>query len=546
MIFLAPSIPGRDLTLVTTIGESTAVNRLSFRLTYEFVVLAQAGEPVQPTGQAGQATPAGMVAVGQAARVEKVAQPAVPTGEPSCDRVFRSQRAGGLYKSGGDGSTNLYPFGSPANVFLFGRGGRANLTCTYLFLGGAGQRIRLAIQNISLGGDGGFCRTVHDPELGRYRCDPYSRSSRPDNNREETSDIINRGVYISEVAGERLTHAQCFCQYLPGAAVQSTGNAIQVTFAVPGMDETEDAESIFFRGSFQFLDEGDKILCDSRGAVIADNRLGGGRVTLDLGRSCSGGEVAWARKVAAASSTAADKQLLLRVPGLQLPEPYTGSPPCPLKSRLVVTTTTGHSSVICPVPANNDGSELLQIIAAVAGSSLLNNEAAQSLQTVLVRLIGPSSAPPARLSWLEYTPENATTLPHTALSADPWSAVVASPLHPIPCTTLCPGLGCISPALWCDGIPDCPDGADESTAACSSSAARLFSLQYALLWLAFGGGAAALVILIAILGVRLRMRRKKGVERRLKQNGGNHSSDDSILKRTSNGTVETMLNHKVR
>ena len=547
--------------MLTDIGESTAVNRLTFRLTYEFITLAQDGVAAR-SGQATlpieEARPDQWARPGEVAQSNQLARPdqaawaggdqtrpgemdqigGVLAYTSSCDRVFRSKKAGGPFKSG----LPPHPFGSPANVFLYGRGGRTNLTCSYLFLGAAGQRVSLTIQNVSLGtSSGAFCRTVHDPELGRYRCDFYDRSQHTMHT--VAKDGGRRGVYVSEVAGEPLSRSQCFCQYLPGASVWSTGSAIKVTFLVPNMDEMEDNDSVFFRGSFQFLDEGaEGGRCQGRGvsAVIADSRPGGGgHVTLN---SCDGETAAWARRASAVPG----RQLLLRLGGLQLPQPYIGSPPCPLKSRLIVTTA-GATSVICPLSGQAaSSSDPLQITAPHPLSPYSNitypNHGTilwdeQLLQTILVQLVGPSSSTPVRLSWLEYSPDDPSTLPPSALSAEPLSAVVL-PGDTV-CPTACPGLGCIGPALWCDGVPDCPDGADESPAACSN--AHLFSLRLLLLGLAVGG-ATVFCLLVVLLAARLRMRlQHQRADRRLKL----HEEEQSVLKRTSNGTVETMLNHKV-
>jgi hypothetical protein len=509
---------GNTLSILTSIGETTAVNKLSFLLTYEFVTLAQDGEVAQPVAKV--AAHAGAAAQPwETARPEETARPG---DSPSvrCDRIFRSHEAGGHIP--GDGQPR--PFGSPTNVFLFGRGGRTNLTCTYLFYGGDSQRIRLTILNVSLGGGDHdldlerrrpSCRTVHDPELGRYRCDYHHHGLANQDGR------IGRGVFVSEVSGEPLSRSQCFCQYMPGAAVTSTANVIQVTFHVPDMDAGEDAAGLFFRGTFQFIDKHAAAgRCTSGGnsLVTTDDREGAGLVTLDESRGCEGvGAAAWSRR------TGPTQRLLVRVPGLLLPQPYAGVPACPLKSRLVITTA-GLTSVICPL----GGSDPVQISAPY---SPLPSNASQSgyleeepgeLQTILIRLMGPASEPPVRLSWLEYS-----------LDPTPPAALTGLPLAA--CETACPGLGCIAPGLWCDGVPDCPGGQDEAEAACS--AVHLFSLRLLLLGLA-AGGAAVFLSLVVLLAARLRMRIQQRADRRLKH-------EESILKRTSNGTVETMLNHKV-
>ena len=76
----------------------------------------------------------------------------------SCDRLFDSE------------SYAQYPnrrrlqFSSPRNVFLFGRGGRTDLRCKYVFRGRPGrERVRLRMERIG-GGSDGQCSssTEHD------------------------------------------------------------------------------------------------------------------------------------------------------------------------------------------------------------------------------------------------------------------------------------------------------------------------------------------------------------------------------------------------
>ena len=102
---------GRGLTLVEEVGESTVVNNINFLVRYEFVTVAQDGRP------------------------RGTDRPEAPSN--SCDRVFRGGGGGG---GGGVRPGEERTFSSPDNVFLFGRGGMADLSCSYTFLGGPGQK----------------------------------------------------------------------------------------------------------------------------------------------------------------------------------------------------------------------------------------------------------------------------------------------------------------------------------------------------------------------------------------------------------------------
>ena len=99
------------------VGESTVVNNINFLLRYEFVTVAQDGRP-----RGGDHHP-------------EVSSAAAPS--TSCDRVFRGGGGGGGGVRPGEERT----FSSPDNVFLFGRGGMADLSCSYTFLGGPGQKV---------------------------------------------------------------------------------------------------------------------------------------------------------------------------------------------------------------------------------------------------------------------------------------------------------------------------------------------------------------------------------------------------------------------
>ena len=76
------------------------------------------------------------------------------------------------------------------------------------------------------------------------------------------------------------------------------------------------------------------------------------------------------------------------------------------------------------------------------------------VNSILVTLVGHSQSP-VFFSWFEFIHQP----PPSALVGEP--AVVTPP-----CDTSCPGYGCISPALWCDGVADCPGGWDEMEPNC--------------------------------------------------------------------------------
>ena len=165
-------------------------------------------------------------------------------------------------------------------------------------------------------------------------------------------------------------------------------------------------------------------------------------------------------------------------------------------------------SVICPDPAMGS----FTILSEPGNQPSLENP---GLQTMLVELTGPDTST-VKFSWLKFQPES----PASALSG---SRFLTEP----PCDHPCPGLGCISAPLWCDGHPDCPGGWDEKQPSCVplTPVKLLLGLSVA--------GVVFFTITAAILVSRLRVCSKKAASEPLPP-----------CKRASNGTVETMLNHK--
>ena len=178
-------------------------------------------------------------------------------------------------------------------------------------------------------------------------------------------------------------------------------------------------------------------------------------------------------------------------------------------------------SVICPDPTK--GLVTLHSIANHSSSSTQDS----GLSTMMVELTGPS---PVTFSWLAYTPDP----PVSALSGSLSAAVAASSA----CEHRCPGLGCVSAALWCDGHEDCPGtaaaaGWDEKNPACAALAPVKLML----------GLAVAGVVFFAVTAVVL-VSKLRACSKNHQPAAAAPSPQRRPSKRASNGTVETMLNHK--
>ena len=205
---------GRGLTLTQTVGESTVVAGLDWEASYEFV-------------SGGR--------------------------EEGCDLEYRSQQAGGGYNTNQE-----YGFSSPRNVFLYGRGGKENITCRLKMIGSPSQRIQIRFSNISMAGRS--CKTVLDSSLGQHRCEV----------REGVKEVA--GVFITEVEGEEEASQQCHCGVMHNTVISSTSNVILVTFKVTGMLPSQDWRDFLMSGSFRFLSS------HCRDGTVA---RGGGLVRLD-------------------------------------------------------------------------------------------------------------------------------------------------------------------------------------------------------------------------------------------------------------------------
>ncbi|CAL4104725.1 unnamed protein product [Meganyctiphanes norvegica] len=182
------------LTLALRYAAGTAPAHVEFLARYEFVDQRQWGEPT-------------------------------PEGGP-CDRTF-----------------TMMPrrlFASPRDVFLFGRGGRKRLKCTYTFKAEEHQRIELRIIRSKMGDD---CHTVFQQTSRRYECS---------NNGDEGKSSI----WISEEPweGVSLTRA-CLCDTNDSNPFNlvSYSSSLQISFTVTNMNAASDYDDFFFEGEYNIV-----------------------------------------------------------------------------------------------------------------------------------------------------------------------------------------------------------------------------------------------------------------------------------------------------
>ena len=198
------------------------------------------------------------------------------------------------------------------------------------------------------------------------------------------------------------------------------------------------------------------------------------------------------------------REIHLTLPGVLLPHSGQPATACNTRSRIVVRTGGTPLAIICPLPSHS-------IVRLVSGRGNWSGELTSHLQSVSVHLAGQSQGK-VTFSWLEVTPDTPQSGLHDSLSHNS-------------CVHHCPSLhGCISQDLWCDGEKNCPDGWDEAEEHCSH---LLIPLHY--LYFVAAGSVVLFTVTAMVVVCRVAAAR---------------SGDHEGAKRVSNGTVETMLNHK--
>lgn len=339
-----------ELTVEIYLKQGSVLFPLQFLLRYEFV--DQSAERRQGPGDAGPA---------------------------ACSRAFTA----------GSGF-----FGSPKNVFFYGRGGRRNLTCVFQFTPGSPEeRVRVTVSRMHAAAVGTTmtkCTTETDARTDRSRC-VYSTMGGGSAAQDDTQARVTVTHYpwpdIELPVG-------CACSALRKPfTFESYPNAtVRVEFTVHDMNVTQDHRDFGFAGEYEFVKAtvADQNACrairDDRrlrgpGGVIA---LGGGGTVNGLSaskhnrRRPSGSDCAgfpWLIEPATAGSSMLRTGgfVYMKLRGYEiLPHRWrTNSFMCPTQNRLIVYTGPGDgpktARVICPYDveeANYNGRGSFQVFSA--------------------------------------------------------------------------------------------------------------------------------------------------------------------------------------
>lgn len=148
---------------------------------------------------------------------------------------------------------------NPRDVFLYGRGGRVNLTCMFHFVGLPSERLRLTLRKARLKSSKSLCSPYYDPVFQRHGC----RMS-----------IVRQGLPPQSLSWSLLGASEhwagysspvgCACDTVietdsEAMVFESVVSNVKLNFEVVGMSHLEDFEDYFFEADYEFVNYS---LCD--------------------------------------------------------------------------------------------------------------------------------------------------------------------------------------------------------------------------------------------------------------------------------------------
>ncbi|XP_072943885.1 uncharacterized protein [Epargyreus clarus] len=462
---------GDSLTLELKLTQGTALKPVFFKALYEFVDLHQDGEP---------------------------------WGRGPCSRRFVSRS---FPEAPPDPPIT---FSSPRDVFLYGRGGTRNISCTYRFEGNVGEVVRLKVWGVRSGGR--LCRSVHSAHSPWFRCggDPTAAVrifDRP---------WKNKGPGVPR---------DCLCSDVGDYEFTSSSSVAELKFDVVNMTAVDDFRSFGFEASVEFVRL--EAVCESSHRVYGPS----GELRLSAISPMSDSERCEHRPWLVDPSPG--RYLYLQIQGSIIKEPdldnftllnnITVAPDlrhmCRTQNRIAVYAGGLSPIFICPDPPHEQGDEVVEVfsegwskevdqlarhvLAPAPSPDRFDLDWPRSLSVELIAVESGSYY----ITWLELSRRHSSDRGGVfALSGE--------------CEYRCESLdACIAPALWCDGVAQCPRGDDERLSQCS--ALLRVPAHYAAALLALSVLAAFAVIAAA----RSCRRRRSALQQRLKS----LSSDTAIF-----------------
>ncbi|VVC45158.1 CUB domain,Low-density lipoprotein (LDL) receptor class A repeat,Low-density lipoprotein (LDL) [Cinara cedri] len=425
-------------------------------------------------------------------------------------------------------STGSGYFGSPKNVFFYGRGGRRNLTCVFVFTpGGPDERVRVTLSRMHATAADAFpCTTETDARTERTRC--VYPAVRGDDDDDGDDGVAQARLTITHYPWPDIElPVGCACSSLRSPLVFESypGAAVRVRFTVLNMNVTQDHRDFGFAGEYAFVQtpSAERIGCR---AVRDRRRLRGpgGVIALDGGDGGNGGNNGVAAAPVAVSggtdhcaghpwliepATAGSSMLrtggfvYLKLRGYEiLPHRWrTNSFMCPTRNRVIVYTGAedGPKSarVICPYDAEATYHALgsFEVFSPGWTEPLTGAQQLQpNSKTVVIEFLDREYGS-YTITWMEVS-KMPRIMPSTNVNA------MSSNVHP-ECAYRCPELNaCISSLFWCDGVPHCPMGFDEDPVNCADR--NGISLVY----VSVLGGTAAVLFTVTVVAAVVCLRCK--------------------------------------
>ncbi|XP_034840103.1 uncharacterized protein [Maniola hyperantus] len=462
---------GDSLTLELKLTQGTALKPVFFKALYEFVDLHQDGEP---------------------------------WGRGACSRRFVSRS---FPEAPPDPPIT---FSSPRDVFLYGRGGTRNISCTYRFEANPGEVIRLRVWGVRNGGR--LCRSVHSAHSPWFRCG---------GNPTAAVRIFERPWRDSGPGVPR----DCLCSDVSDYEFTSTSMVAELKFDVVNMSAVDDFRSFGFEASVEFIRL--ESVCESTHRVYGAS----GELKLSAYTPLSESERCDHRPWLI--DPAPGRYLYMQIQGSLLREPeldnftlqnnITAAPDlghlCRTPNRIAIYAGGLTPLFICPRPPEEQEDDVVEVF----------SEGWSKEVDLLARhvLAPPPSADRFDLDWPRSLSVELLAFEHGSYyitwlelsrrhASDRGGVFALSGECPYRCESLD---ACIEPALWCDGIAQCPQGEDERLSQCS--ALLRVPAHYAVAVLALTILAAFAVIAVA----RSCRRRRSALQQRLKS----LSSDTAIF-----------------
>ncbi|KAH8037388.1 hypothetical protein HPB51_009943 [Rhipicephalus microplus] len=355
---------------------------------------------------------------------------------------------------------------SSKNVFLYGRGGRENVTCSYYYSGMTSEKLRLYLVTLNLPALG--CEHYFDQVTQRYNCRVTGRQS----------GRISL-LHVMDHWSDTYTPIGCFCnitsQPRKPILIESVGNNVTLTFTVSGMTALEDFNNYGFEATYEFRPA---TSCDTSTELRNGSQ---GELTFTAPASVTGQELPLRCRWFIEASPR--KYLYLKFQGRD------GSRGCPDSGNRFVVYADGivqPVAVVCSGGVHEETS--LSTDFDIFSASWYNESSEQHAlaDRVVIETVAFRAAQ-FQLRWLE------VTRPFLKTSS-------GLTLRNVNCLHECPELSaCISPELWCDGIVHCPSGHDEKPEHC-----RRFPTFY----VALGAGAGFVVICACLTALLLWCRSK--------------------------------------